>query len=147
LRPRQAAGHGSLPLLTVDVLTGGVVPWRPPIDLATHCDHAIAIDPGYRSWPSIWLSISIAYTICDPILRLMLAIGIHRTLNNMVFSRFLIANPNDWPLFRFGPGQQFCVNRWRWGMTPLIRHSYCNPVMATSMRETPLFVIRKGYPG
>ena len=37
----------------------------------------------------------------DPILRLMLAIGIHRTLNNMVFSRFLIANPNDWPLFRF----------------------------------------------
>ena len=58
---------------------------------------AIAIDPatdlsyrsGYRSRSA------------DPIVRLMPDLGTHRTSDNMVFLRFLIANPNDWPLFRF----------------------------------------------
>ena len=86
------------PLLTVDSVDRGMSRGDRSIDLATHCDR-YRYRSGYRSWPSIWLSISIAYTICDPILRLMLAIGIHRTLNNMVFSQFLNVFPNDWPLF------------------------------------------------
>jgi hypothetical protein len=50
------------PLLTVD---RGSVPWRPPTDLATHCDPAMALNPGSRSWPSIWLPISISTRSCN----------------------------------------------------------------------------------
>ena len=170
LRPWQAAGHGSLPLLTVDVLTGGlshgdfrsISRWlsiprpililrpdrgtlsdtatrsgryvvqpihspkdmdsldrivgmaiMPPVLGRSHrsCDpsrsgHSIliprsTIDPGDRS----------AIDPADTILRLMPATDPHRTSPNMVFSRFLIANPNDWPLFMFGPGQRLWINR------------------------------------